>query len=179
MANNEIEVWSPNHLKELFENKVKDQEKLFTSEIQGLTTLLNERNTTQTTALQAALSATERASNLALTAQKDATSKAEIETNKRFEAITTTLTNLASNTDKTSGIYATNLSVAEAIEGLRRSQEIASRALDHKLAPLFEFVSGQKAAGLGSKSTWSSIYGAIGATVALFGAYYLVTHGGK
>jgi hypothetical protein len=177
MSDREIEVWSPNQVKELMETNIKWQGELFSSEIRGLTTLLNERNTTQTTALQAALSATERASNLALTAQKDATSKAEIETNKRFETITATLNTLASYTDKSTGIYATHDSVADALNELRRSQEMRDGALDQKLAPVFEFVSGQKAARLGSKATWAGIYGAVIATAAIItGIYYLLPH---
>lgn len=68
-----------------------------------------------------------------------------------------------------SGIYATNVSVSQAISGVNVNISNLENKLDSALQPLINFVAGQKGSAQGSHSTKFGMYAAIGATATIVG----------
>lgn len=139
-------------------------------------------------AVDTALLSQEKAVNTALLAAKEAVIKAEISTEKRFDAVNEAMSKMASQSvdllsraeyvanhkalddkievvnntlSKTSGernLYATHADVASAVEGIQNT-----------IKPLVEYVTRQQGQTQGSQITMGKIYATLGAFTAVLG----------
>lgn len=139
-------------------------------------------------AVETALLAQEKAVNTALLAAKEAVIKAEILTDKRFDSVNETVTqvtgqnanllpraeyvanhkalddkievinNTMSKTSSERGLYATHADVAAAVEGITNT-----------IKPIVEYINRQQGQASGSQITMGKIYATLGAFTAILG----------
>lgn len=164
--------------------------------VESLKESIDQRFADNQKAVDTALLSQEKAVNAALLAAKEAVIKAEILTDKRFDAVTETVTQVADQTsdllpraeylanhkalddkivvandaiNRSSGdknLYATNTFVTQTVNQAIGSLETKMEAI---LTPLVSYVSSQKGATQGSQMTKSSLYSAIGITATIVG----------